>query len=59
MYPFFRMTKERVKHRSAGALQPGDAHLSHHLCWPWDLDIWNELNNGRTLTLFDLGRLPL
>ena len=25
---------------------------------PQDLDIFNELNNGRILTLFDLGRLP-
>ena len=34
-------------------------HVSHHTCWPWDLDPWIELNNGRTLTLYDLGRLPL
>ena len=25
---------------------------------PWDLDPWAELNNGRTLTLYDLGRVP-
>lgn len=35
-----------------------DTHVSHHVCWPWDLDPWMELNNGRTLTLYDLGRLP-
>lgn len=35
-----------------------DTHVSQHRCWPWDLDPWRELNNGRTLTLFDLGRLP-
>ena len=29
------------------------------MCWPWDLDPWIELNNGRTLTLFDLGRIPM
>ena len=34
-------------------------HVSHHICWPWDIDPWMELNNGRTLTLFDLGRIPL
>ena len=33
--------------------------MSRHICWPWDLDPWRELNNGRTLTLYDLGRLPL
>lgn len=34
-------------------------HQSWHRCWPWDLDPWVELNNGRTLTLYDLGRYPL
>jgi acyl-CoA thioesterase FadM len=41
------------------ALGPLDTHVSHHICWPWDLDVFVELNNGRTLTLFDLGRIPL
>ena len=36
-----------------------DAHISSHRIWPWDLDPWRELNNGRTLTLFDLGRIPM
>ncbi len=26
---------------------------------PWDIDIWRELNNGRTLTLYDIGRSGL
>jgi acyl-CoA thioesterase FadM len=26
---------------------------------PWDIDLWMELNNGRTLTLYDLGRMIL
>ena len=34
-------------------------HVSHHVILPWDLDPFLELNNGRTLTLFDLGRIPL
>jgi acyl-CoA thioesterase FadM len=33
-------------------------HESRHICWPWDLDVFGELNNGRTLTLYDLGRIP-
>ncbi len=36
-----------------------DTHVSYHRCWPWDLDMLGELNNGRTLTLLDIGRLPL
>ena len=57
MYPIFRMAKEWIKFRNAPALQPFDTHVSTHICWPWDIDLWMELNNGRTLTLFDLGRL--
>jgi len=59
MYPIFRLAKEMVKFRNAPALPTEGVHVSHHICWPWDIDPWIELNNGRTLTLFDLGRLPL
>ena len=59
MYPFFRMVKELWKYRRAPALPILGTHRSTHICWPWDLDPWRELNNGRTLTLYDLGRLPL
>lgn len=59
MYPFARFIKEMIKFRSAPALGITDAHVSTHRCWPWDLDPWIELNNGRTLTLYDLGRIPL
>jgi acyl-CoA thioesterase FadM len=59
MYPFVRMVKEMLRARRMGPLGPFDTHVSHHICWPWDLDLWMELNNGRTLTLYDLGRLPL
>ena len=59
MYPFLRMAKELWLNRNAPALPITGAHVSRHICWPWDLDPWRELNNGRTLTLYDLGRLPL
>ncbi len=59
MYPFFRMAKELWVHRKDPPLAIGEAHVSHHICWPWDLDPWRELNNGRTLTLYDLGRIPM
>jgi acyl-CoA thioesterase FadM len=36
-----------------------DTAVTKVICWPWDLDPWRELNNGRTLTLYDLGRIPL
>jgi acyl-CoA thioesterase FadM len=59
MYPFVRLAKEFLVHRNAAALPMTGTHVSHHICWPWDLDPWVELNNGRTLTLYDLGRLVL
>ena len=59
MYPFIRLAKEMFRVRTATALPVTGIHVSQHICWPWDLDPWNELNNGRTLTLYDLGRLPL
>lgn len=59
MYPFFRLAKVVIQYRRAPRLPLLGTHVSHHLCWPWDIDPWMELNNGRTLTLFDMGRIPL
>lgn len=59
MYPFFRFGKELLRYRRSAPLGLCDTHVSHHRCWPWDLDPWLELNNGRTLTLYDLGRIPM
>lgn len=59
MYPFLRLFLKTRAARRAGPLDPLGTHVSHHLCWPWDLDPWIELNNGRTLTLYDLGRVPM
>ncbi len=59
MYPYARMFKELWKFRNAPRLGLLDTHVSHHICWPQDIDPWRELNNGRTLTLYDLGRIPL
>ncbi|KNG93929.1 acyl-CoA thioesterase [Pseudaestuariivita atlantica] len=58
MYPFIRLFKELLVHRNSPPLGPRDVHVSRHICWPWDIDLWVELNNGRTLTLYDLGRIP-
>ena len=59
MYPFLRFAKEMLKYRRAPRIGLLEAHVSTHRCWPWDLDPWIELNNGRTLTLYDLGRVPM
>lgn len=59
MYPVLRMALEMALARGQAPLPPDGTHVSTHRCWPWDIDLWMELNNGRTLTLYDLGRLPL
>ncbi len=57
MYPVIRMAWQRFKHRNDPSLPITGTHVSQHTCLPWDIDIWMELNNGRTLTLYDLGRI--
>ncbi|MCX7646261.1 MAG: acyl-CoA thioesterase [Rhodobacteraceae bacterium] len=59
MYPFIRLAKELAVHRRAPPLKVGETHVTHLICWPWDIDLWLELNNGRTLTIMDLGRVVL
>ena len=60
MFPFFRLGKDLYRGRRLPRLENmTDVHVSHHRCMPWDLDMFMELNNGRALTLFDLGRLVL
>jgi acyl-CoA thioesterase FadM len=59
MYPVVRLTKELWVHRNASALGLGETHVTQLICWPWDIDLWMELNNGRTLTIMDLGRVVL
>ena len=56
MYPVIRLFAQLIKHRNDPPLPVTGTHVSHHTCLPWDIDIWMELNNGRTLTLYDLGR---
>ena len=58
MYPILRLAKGMWRARKDEPLPVTGTHISHHLCWLIDIDPWRELNNGRTLTLYDLGRLP-
>ncbi|MEM9716138.1 MAG: acyl-CoA thioesterase [Pseudomonadota bacterium] len=58
MYPAIRMALALW----SGSRQPerdvNDTFESTHRVMPWDIDIFGELNNGTTLTLLDLNRLP-
>ncbi|KAA2315598.1 acyl-CoA thioesterase [Pseudooceanicola sediminis] len=58
MYPYLRFAMEMLRVRKAGPLAIHETHVSFHRIWPGDIDPWMELNNGRTLTLYDLGRIP-
>jgi acyl-CoA thioesterase FadM len=59
VYPLFRFAAETARARRLPRLGLGETHVSRHTCLPWDLDPWRELNNGGTLTLYDLGRIAL
>ncbi|WP_138468485.1 acyl-CoA thioesterase [Poseidonocella sp. HB161398] len=57
MYPFIRMAADLWLYRKAPPLLPQELHATTHRIWPWDLDMFLELNNGRTLTLYDIARV--
>ncbi|MDE4141197.1 MULTISPECIES: acyl-CoA thioesterase [Rhodobacterales] len=59
MFPIVRLLKDLFVASRMEPLPLTAVHRSSHICWPWDLDIWLELNNGRAMTLYDLGRTML
>lgn len=59
MFPFVRMAWAMSQARRMPPLDLTGLHISQHVVWPWDLDAFMELNNGRALTLYDLGRLAM
>jgi acyl-CoA thioesterase FadM len=59
VYPLVRFWLEMARARRLPPLALDGVHHSRHTCLPWDIDLWRELNNGRTLTLYDLGRVAL
>lgn len=58
MYPIIRMAKALFGARGP-RMDILEQHIGQHRAWPWDIDPWRDLNNGRILTLFDLGRIAL
>ncbi len=56
MYPYMCAGKRFPLKRNKARIAVLDTYISDHICWPWDIDILGELNNGRALSLFDLGR---
>ena len=56
MYPYIRTAKSFLFDSLCTKISLTDTHISNLICWPWDIDMWGELNNGRALSLLDLGR---
>lgn len=59
MYPIVRVIKEFLRARRLPPLEPLGTHVSHHRCWPQDIDQYMEMNNGRILSILDIGRTGL
>ncbi len=56
MYPLFRLARVFLFSPKRSPLTPEDTGTLRMVVWPWDCDIFFEMNNGRHLTLYDLGR---
>lgn len=59
MYPWLRMLTGMWKAKNKPSLPINGIDESSFICMPWDLDPFLEMNNGRVLTLYDLGRFNL
>lgn len=59
MFPFLRLGKVVATARSRPALGPLEDSVITMRVWPGDLDQNRHLNNGRYLTMMDIGRFDL
>ena len=59
MYPYIRTAKSFLFDSLRPKISLIETHRSYLFCWPLDIDMWGELNNGRALSLFDFGRFGL
>ncbi|RED44670.1 thioesterase family protein [Aestuariispira insulae] len=59
MYPFIRLIKVLAKGWLGKRLEPDQTSVLHFRVWPNDLDTNIHMNNGRYLTMMDLGRFDL
>lgn len=56
MYPFLRLGWNLYAARKLPPMSPLEMHTSQHRCRLVDCDIFGEMNNGRILTLYEMGR---
>ena len=57
MYPLIRLYKTLYTARSRSPLKVDEASILPMRVWPGDIDMFMEMNNGRQLTMMDLGRM--
>ena len=56
MYPFLRLALNLYSARKLPPMNALGLHVSQHRCRLMDCDIFMEMNNGRILTLYEMGR---
>ena len=56
MYPFLSLGLNLFAARKLPPMDLLDMHVSQHRCRLVDCDIFMEMNNGRILTLYEMGR---
>lgn len=60
MYPFLRLFYHQQKaKRKPQFAHPFEESTIKMRVWPWDIDVFFELNNGKYLTLMDMGRFTI
>jgi len=59
MYPFVRLISSSLQATLSKSLEINAVATTTFRCMPWDIDMFLEMNNGRILTLYDLGRFNL
>jgi acyl-CoA thioesterase FadM len=59
MYPYFRLIRILLKAKYGAKLQLYDKSIVTMRVFVCDIDIYPELNNGRHLTIMDMGRMDL
>lgn len=57
MYPILRLAWHMLNSRIQGPMGIDETGIVHSHVGLLDIDVYSELNNGRTLTLLDLGRI--
>ncbi len=59
MYPIGRLLYSGLAAINRAPLEVDGISEIRFRCRPWDIDMFMEMNNGRILTLYDLGRFDL